>query len=164
MVTATPHLGKAIGVQLVSAGEDAATIPIFKPLLHAETALPARRSARYTAPKEGGDVLVHICEGVRDIKVTKPEPKPKPAEEEEEDEEDIDSDDEEEEDIREIVWNVSSPIAEFAIKGVKPEGNVEVMVSVNENLAMQITARDVNGKSAVRGDVRGSKVMENGTA
>lgn len=162
MVTATPHLGKAIGVQLVSAGGDASTIPIFKPLLHVDTALPARRSARYTAPKEGGDVLIHICEGARAIKVTKPEPKPKAAEGEED--EDIDSDEEEEEDIRDIVWNVSSPIAEFAIKDVKPVGKVEVVVSVNEHLAMQITARDVEGKSAVRGDVSGTKVMENGAA
>lgn len=161
MVTVTPHLQKAIGIQLVSAGTDDKTTTFFKPLLHPETALPARRSAQYTAPKEGGDVLVHVCEGTREIKVTKPEPKPKPAKDEEEEEADEDDSDfdseEEEEDIREIVWNVGNPIAEFAVKDVKPEGKIEVMISVNETLALQITAREVGGKSAVRGLVDGPK-------
>ncbi|KAL1959827.1 hypothetical protein VTO42DRAFT_972 [Malbranchea cinnamomea] len=174
MVTVTPHLRNAIGIQLVSAGADGNTIPIFKPLLHAETALPTRRFAQYTAPKEGGDVLIRVCEGTREIKVTKPEPKPKPKPAEGEeggegDGEDEDSDfdleeEEDEEEIREIVWNSGKTIAEFAVKDVKPEGKIEVMISVNENLAIQITAREIGGKSAVRGLVDGPQSMENGTA
>ncbi|EGD98849.1 chaperone dnaK [Trichophyton tonsurans CBS 112818] len=157
MVTVTAHLSKAIGVQLVSSDEANC---IFKPLLNTETALPARRSAQYPAPKDGGDVLVRICEGIREIKVTKVEPKPKAEDEDEE--EDDDDEDEEEEEVREIAWNVSKPIAEFAIRDVKPQGKIEVMVSVNEQLAVQVTAREIGGKGGVRGAVEPPQVVENG--
>ncbi|KAF4211054.1 hypothetical protein CNMCM8980_002775 [Aspergillus fumigatiaffinis] len=157
MVTATPHLRNAIGVEFVH-GE---TVE-FKPLLNAETALPARRIAQYSAPKDGGDILVRVCEGVREIKVTKPEPKPKEekpakAEDDEEEDSDFDSDEDEEEEIREIVWKTEKPIAELAVKGVKAGSKVELMVHVNADLGMQITAREVGGQSAVRGAVESPK-------
>ncbi|GIJ82891.1 hsp70 protein that interacts with Zuo1p [Aspergillus pseudoviridinutans] len=157
MVTATPHLRNAIGVEFVH-GE---TVE-FKPLLNAETALPARRIAQYSAPKEGGDILVRVCEGVREIKVTKPEPKPKEekpakAEDDEDEDSDFDSDEDEEEEIREIVWKTEKPIAELAVKGVKAGSKVELMVHVNADLGMQITAREVGGQSAVRGAVESPK-------
>ncbi|GFF49538.1 ribosome-associated complex subunit SSZ1 [Aspergillus udagawae] len=157
MVTATPHLRNAIGVEFVH-GE---TVE-FKPLLNAETALPARRIAQYSAPKDGGDVLVRVCEGVREIKVTKPEPKPKEdkpakAEDDEDEDSDFDSDEDEEEEIREIVWKTEKPIAELAVKGVKAGSKVELMVHVNADLGMQITAREVGGQNAVRGAVESPK-------
>ncbi|KEY76852.1 Hsp70 chaperone BiP [Aspergillus fumigatus] len=157
MVTATPHLRNAIGVEFVH-GE---TVE-FKPLLNAETALPARRVAQYSAPKDGGDVLVRVCEGVREIKVTKPEPKPKEekppkAEDDEDEDSDFDSDEDEEEEIREIVWKTEKPIAELAVKGVKAGSKVELMVHVNADLGMQITAREVGGQNAVRGAVESPK-------
>ncbi|KAM5438742.1 Hsp70 protein that interacts with Zuo1p [Microsporum canis] len=158
MVTVAPHLSKAIGVQLVSSEE---TTGIFRPLLNTETALPARRSAQYSAPKDGGDVFVRICEGTREIKVTKVEPKPKAEDEDDEDDSD-DDEEEEEEEIREISWSVSKPIAEFAIRDVKPRGKIEVMVSVSEQLAVQITAREIGGKGGVRGVVEPPQVVENG--
>ncbi|PGH13463.1 hypothetical protein AJ80_06332 [Polytolypa hystricis UAMH7299] len=167
MVTVTPHLEKALGVQLVSADESADSTAIFKPLLNVETALPARRSAHYAVPKAGGDVLIRICEGFREIKVTKPEPKEKapPAEDEEDDSDFSDDDDDDEgEEVREVVWKVSNPIAEIAIKGVKANGKIEVMVSVNEHLAVQATAREVGGKGGVRGVVEPPKAVENGSA
>ncbi|KAL5003708.1 heat shock protein 70 family [Aspergillus recurvatus] len=151
MVTATPHLNKAIGVEFTSG----AAVE-FLPLLNTETALPARRVAQYNVPAEGGDVLIRVCEGSREIKVTKPEPKhkeEKPKAEEDEDEDDFDSDDEEEEDIREIVWKTEQPIAELAVKGVKAKGKVELMIHINADLGLQITAREVGGQSAVRGAV-----------
>lgn len=154
MVTVAPHLEKAIGVQLVSNVEGAGSTSIFRPLLRSETALPARRTAQYPVPKDGGDVLVRVCEGTREIKVTKAEPKPKAAADEDDDSDlDPDDEDDEEDDVREIVWNVTKPIAEVAIRGVKAKGKVEVMVSVNESLAVQITAREVGGKGGVRGAV-----------
>lgn len=165
MVTVTPHLQNAIGVQLVSAEEGADSNAIFKPLLNAETALPARRSAQYAVPKDGGDVFVRVCEGIREIKVTKPEPKPKEEKPEgAEEDSDLDSDEDEEEEIREVVWKVSKPIAEFAIKSVKPQGKVEVMVSVSEQLGVQITSREVGVQSGVRGIVEPPKATENGSA
>lgn len=153
MVTVTPHLSNAIGVQLVSADASAADA-VFRPLVNVDTALPARRVTQYLAPKDGGDVLVRITEGSREIKVTKPEPKekkePKAGEEDEEDS-DFDSDeDEEEEDIREIVWKATKPIAEVAVKGVKAGGKIEVTININQDLGAQITAREVGGKGGVR--------------
>lgn len=151
MVTATPHLSKAIGVEFQSTTKTA-----FQPLMGTETALPARRIAQYTAPKEGGDVLVRVCEGVREIKVTKPEPKAKEAKPADDEDSDFDSDDEEEEDHREIVWKTEKPVAELAVKGVKAGGKVEVMVHVNSDLGLQIAVREVGGSTAVRGAINGS--------
>ncbi|RDW72318.1 ribosome-associated complex protein SSZ1 [Aspergillus mulundensis] len=150
MVTATPHLNKAIGVEFTSG--DAVE---FLPLLNTQTALPARRVAQYNVPAEGGDVFIRVCEGSREIKVTKPEPKAKeekPKTEDDEDDSDFDSDDEEEE-IREVVWKTEQPIAELAVKGVKAKGKVELMIHINADLGLQITAREVGGQSAVRGAV-----------
>ncbi|KAB8075378.1 Hsp70 protein-domain-containing protein [Aspergillus leporis] len=148
VVTAVPHLKNAIGVEFTSG--DAVE---FKPLLNAETACPARRVAQYNAPKEGGDVLIRVCEGVREIKVTKPEPKPKEEKLAEDEDSDFDSDDEEEE-IREIAWKTEKPIAELAVKGVKAGSMVELMIHVNADLGLQITAREVGSQNAVRGSVQ----------
>jgi molecular chaperone DnaK (HSP70) len=150
MVTATPHLSKAIGVEFQSSTETT-----FQPLLAAETALPARRIAQYTAPKDGGDVLVRVCEGAREIKVTKPEPKAKQEKPADDSDSEFDSD-EEEEDVREIVWKTEKPVAELAVKGVKAGGKVEVMVHVNPDLGLQIAVREVGGSTAVRGAINGS--------
>ena len=154
-VTVTPHLQKALGVEFASGDQ-----LHFQPLLNAATALPARRIARYAAPKAGGDVLVRVSEGVREIQVTKPEPKPKEekpakADDDEDDEDDLSdfSSDEEDEEIRDLVWKADNPIAELAVKGVKANGHVEVTIHANTDLSLQITAREVDGQSAVRGAV-----------
>jgi hypothetical protein len=151
MVTVTPHLSKAIGVEFTSN-----TDTTFQPLLNAETALPARRIAQYVAPKEGGDVLVRVCEGARDIKVTKPEPKAKEEKPADDEDSDFSDEDDEEEDIREIVWKTEKPVAELAVKGVKAGAKVEVMVHVNPDLGLQIAVREVGGSTAVRGAINGS--------
>lgn len=155
-VTATPHLHNAIGVEF-SSGDSTE----FAPLLHTETALPARRVAQYVAPKDGGDVFVRVCEGKRDVKVTKPEPKPKEEKptggDDDEDDSDFDDEEDEEEEIREIVWKTEKPIAELAVKGVKAGGKVELMVHVNADLGLQVTARAVDGQGAVRGVVDAPK-------
>ncbi|OJJ03379.1 hypothetical protein ASPVEDRAFT_53815 [Aspergillus versicolor CBS 583.65] len=151
MVTATPHLNKAIGVEFTSG--DAVE---FLPLLNTETALPARRVAQYNVPKDGGDVLVRVVEGAREIKVTKPEPKPKeekPKGDDDEEDSDFDSDEDEEDEIREVIWKTEKPIAELAVKGVKANGKVELMIHINADLGLQITAREVGGQNAVRGAV-----------
>ncbi|KAH0565615.1 hypothetical protein GP486_001003, partial [Trichoglossum hirsutum] len=128
VVTATPHLAHAIGVLVISSDERNG---IFKPLMEAETAVPVRRSAQIATPKEGGDVLIRICEGLREIKAHKPEPKPKingnkSGNASDGDEEDSDaSDEEEEEEIRQVVWKAGRVLAEAAIRGVKKGGKVE---------------------------------------
>ena len=164
MVTVTPHLRHAIGVLVVSENTEKG---IFKPVLEAETAVPARRTVVFATPKEGGDVVVKICEGVRDIKVTKPEPKAKTngkvdkgLDSDDDDEDDVSS--EEEEDVRERIWKAGSVLAEAAVRGVKKGGKVEVTVNVNGELGVQVTAREVGGKGGVRGSLE--RVVENGSA
>ncbi|TKX19011.1 hypothetical protein C1H76_8901 [Elsinoe australis] len=163
MVTVTPHLSTAIGISTVaeSVGEE-----VFEPLIDANTAVPVRRTIEVPAPKEGGDVLVRICEGVSHINVTKPEPKEKPATNGDKDEDDSDEDfsDEEEEDIREKLWKQGAVLAEAGVKGVKKGGKVEVQVNVLADLSVSVVAREVGGKGGVRGTLAAGKVAENGSA
>ncbi|KAJ6444097.1 regulator protein [Purpureocillium lavendulum] len=150
-VTTVKHIANAIGVVAVGAdGEE-----VFTPIMQAETAVPARRIVQIAAPKAGGDVLIKVVEGGTHIKVTKPEPKTKPVEngdKDEEDDSDFDSDEEEEE-KREKVWKIGSQLAEAAVKGVKKDSKVEVMINVAGDLAVTVTAREVGGKGGVRGNL-----------
>lgn len=156
VVTVMPHLSKAIGVVV---GGDA----IFVPLIGPETAVPVRRTVQLPAAKEGGDVLIKLCEGVSEIKVTKPEPKPKAANgAKDSDDDEDDSDDEEEH--REKLWKTGAVLAEAALKGVAKGGKVEVQVSVSADLSVQIVAREVGGKGGVRGSLEASQPAENGSA
>ncbi|KAK7402849.1 Hsp70 protein that interacts with Zuo1p [Neonectria punicea] len=148
-VTTVKHISHAIGV--VTIGADGET---FAPVLPTETAVPARRTVRIAAPKEGGDVLIKVVEGGTHIKVTKPEPKAeKPASDDSDEDSDFDSDDEEE--TREKVWKVGNLLAEAAIKGVKAGGQVEVTINVMADLSVTVTAREVGGKGGVRGTLQG---------
>ncbi|KAI9779825.1 MAG: Hsp70 protein that interacts with Zuo1p [Geoglossum umbratile] len=166
MVTATPHLAHAIGVLVISSDERQG---IFKPLMEAETAVPVRRHAQFATPKEGGDVLIRVCEGLREIKVHKPESRQKingnkSGNASDGDEEDSDISEDEEEEVRQVVWNAGKVLAEAAITGVKKGGKIEVGVNVGEDLSLSITAREVGGKGGVRGVVERPKAAENGSA
>ncbi len=55
-------------------------------------------------------------------------------------------------------------LAEAAIVAVKKGGKVEVTINVNADLGVQITAREVDGKGGVRGNIPKPKAMENGSA
>ena len=157
MVTVTPHLRHAIGVLLVS---DDPSKGLFRPVLEAETAAPARRMVQFGVPKEGGDVLVKVCEGVRDIKVSKKEKGKINGKADSDDEDESEEDDEEE--VREKVWKVGKVLAEAGLKGVKKGGKVEVMVNIGADMGVLVTAREVSGKGGVRGTVE--RVHENGAA
>ena len=163
MVTVTPHLSRAIGVLVVS--EDEAR-GVFKSLLEAETAVPARRAGIFAVPG-GRDVIVKVCEGVREVKVSKPEAKPKTngAKAGSEDDADDDSDEEEEaEEVREKIWKVGTVLAEAAVRGVKKGGKVEVTVNVGADMGVTVTAREVGGKGGVRGQLEKMSIQENGSA
>ncbi|KAG5975100.1 hypothetical protein E4U58_002094 [Claviceps cyperi] len=153
-VTTVKHISNAIGVVTVNAdGEE-----IFTPIMHAETAAPARRTVHIPAPKNGGDILVKVLEGGTHIKVTKPEPKAEnPAADGGKNADDSDSDaddsDEEEEEKREKVWKLGAPLAEAAIKDVKKGGKVEVTINIAADLSVTVTAREVGGKGGIRGTV-----------
>ena len=161
-VTTVKHITNAIGVVTVGeSGEDEG----FTPVVHPETAVPARRTVRIAAPKDGGDVMVRVVEGNTHIKVTKPEPKPqvekKPngvqvedAKESGDEDSDDDSDeesDEEEEEKREKVWKTGDALAEAAIRGVKKGSQIEVTINVMADLGVTVTAREVGAKGGVRG-------------
>lgn len=163
MVTVTPHLSRAIGVLVVS--EDEAR-GVFKSLLEAETAVPARRAGIFAVPG-GRDVIVKVCEGIRDIKTSKPEAKPKTngAKAGSEDDSDGDSDEEEEaQEVREKIWKVGTVLAEAAVRGVKKGGKVEVTVNVGADMGVTVTAREVGGKGGVRGQLEKGAGLENGRA
>ena len=160
MVTVTPHLHNAIGVMVVS--EDVKK-GLFTALVEKETAVPCRRTGTFAVPREGGDVIVKVCEGLRDIKVSKKE-KPKANGKPASDDSDLDSDEDEEEEIREKVWKVGSVLAEAAVKEVKKGGKVEVTVKVEADLGVQIEVREAGGKGGVRGSLGKPRVVENGSA
>lgn len=160
MVTVTPHLRASIGVLCISGSESQG---LFRPLIDAETPAPVRRTAQFATPKEGGDVLVKICEGVREIKVTRAEKPQTNGRKEDDEDSEVDSDDEPEE-VREKVWRVGKVLAEAAVTGVKKGGKVEVQVNVGPDLAVQVIAREVGGKGGVRGSIEKPAVVENGSA
>ena len=170
MVTATPHLNHALGVLVVT---DDVERGIFKTLVERETAVPARRTGIFAVPREGGDVLVKICEGLAGVKIKKVEKEEKKkgkvngskgaTVESEEDSDDDDSSEEEEQEIREKILTPGTVLAEAAIKGVKKGGKVEVVLNVNEDLTIRVEVRELGGKGGVRGVISG-KAKENGSA
>ena len=160
MVTVTPHLRNAIGVLVVS--EDVKK-GLFTALVERETAVPCRRAGIFAVPREGGDVIIKVCEGTRDIKVTKKEAAKMNGKAGSDSDSDDDEEDEDEE-IREKVWKVGTVLAEAAIRDVKKGGKVEVTVNVGVDLGVQITAREVGGKGGVRGNLDKPRLTENGSA
>ena len=163
MVTVTPHLSHAVGVLCISGDESSG---VFHAIVDAETPLPVRRSAIIATPREGGDVLIKLAEGLRHIKVTKPEPKPKQEKEpsSDDDEDDEDEDSEEEEELREKTWKVSNVLSEAALKGVKKGAKVEVQINITAELGVNAIFREIGGKGGVRGILQGPKVTQNGSA
>lgn len=163
MVTVTPHLSQAVGALCISGDESSG---IFHAIVDAETPLPVRRTAIIATPREGGNVLIKIAEGLRHIKITKPEPKPKKEAQKDDDDSDEDEDDseEEEEELREKTWKVGKVLSEAAIRGVKKGGKVEVQINIGADLGVNAIYREVGAKGGVRGIIQGSKVTQNGSA
>ncbi|KAK1814416.1 Hsp70 protein that interacts with Zuo1p, partial [Friedmanniomyces endolithicus] len=156
VVTVTPHLQHAIG--LVT-GEEG-----FAVIVPAETPAPVRRTAQVVV-KQGGDVLVRLAEGVREISVRKEDKSMANGngKKDDEDEDDDDEDDEPEE-VREKVWKAGKVLAEAGIRGVKKGGKVEVQVNVAADLSVTVVCREVGSKGGVRGTVPAGKAEQNGSA
>ena len=162
VVTVTPHLSSAIGlITAASGGRDE-----FALIVEPETPVPVRRTAQI-AVKQGGDVLIRIAEGVREIHVRKEE-KPttngtgKDGGDDEEDDEN-ESDDEPEE-VREKVWKAGKMLAEAGIRGVKKSGKVEVQINVAADMSLTVVCREISAKGGVRGVIEAGKVEQNGSA
>ena len=157
VVTVTPHLSNAIGLVSGSEGSEE-----FAVLIDAETPVPVRRTAQIPV-KNGGDVLLRLAEGVREIKVSKADKAVAngSAGDDDDDEDEVNSDDEPDE-VRSKVWKPAKIIAETAVRGVKKNGKVEVQVNVAVDLAVTIVCREVGAQGGVRGNVEASKVQQNG--
>lgn len=156
VVTVTPHLPHAIG--LVT-GDDQ-----FSVIVPQDTPVPVRRTAQI-AVKDGGDVLLKLAEGVREIKITQEEKPTTNGEKKDDDDDDDDEDeDDEPEEIRSKVWKASKSLAEVAIKGVKKGGKVECQINVAADLSVTVVAREVGGKGGVRGVIEAGAVEQNGSA
>lgn len=158
VVTVTPHLSKAIGLVTGKEGSEQ-----FSVIVEPETPVPVRRTAQI-AVKGGGDVLLRLAEGEREIKVSRPEEPTTngTAGSEDEDEDAEDSDDEPEE-VRSKVWKAGKALAEVGIRGVKKGGKVEVQVNVSADLSVTFVCREVGGKGGVRGTVQAGKAEQNGS-
>lgn len=167
MVTVTPHLHNAIGMQTVSGDEEG----VFTPIIPADTPVPARHSITFTAP--AADTVLRVCEGEREIVVTKPEQKPTingTADSETEegsegggDDEDDDEEEEEEQVVRQLKWKPTKPLAVLTIPGLKKDAAVELTVNVGADLGVNVTARVVGKPGGVRGELQPPEVVENGS-
>tara|TARA_R110002003_G_scaffold73_13_gene6921 strand:- start:13405 stop:14820 length:1416 start_codon:yes stop_codon:yes gene_type:complete len=159
MVTVTPHLANAVGVLCISGDESSG---VFHAIVDAETPLPVRRTATIATPREGGDVLIKLAEGLRHIKVTKPEPKAKKEDDSTEDDDSDDDESDDESELREKTWKVGKSLSEAAIRGIKKGGKVEIQINIAADLSINAIYRELGGKGGIRGIVQGSKV--NGSA
>jgi len=155
-VTVTPHLTNAIGLAI---GND------FKPIIHAESPLPLRRTVTFKNTAAGDALLLKVCEGIQEIKVTKPEPRAKTNGNKAGNDSDADSDDsdeEEEEEVREKVWKAGTPLAELALKDVKKGAKITVQITIGADSEITVSAMQAGAKTGVRGTVGGAAV--NGSA
>lgn len=159
-VTVTPHLKQTLGLVLKQKDEGAEQ---FKSLIPAETPLPVRRTLTFLNSGDSDGTLIQLCEGVRNIKVTKMEPE---ARDKDEDEEDSDDDDEEEpEEVRSKEWKAGAVLGEIALKGAKKGVKITVQVQISADLGVQISASEVGaGKTGVRGTIEASGSSMNGNA
>ena len=156
----TPHLHHAIG--LVTTGPDGKDT--FSVVIEPSTPVPVRRTAQIPL-KDGGDALIRLAEGSREIDVREEE---KPAvngngKQADDDSDEDDSDDEPEE-VRSKVWKAGTLLAEAGVKGVKKGGKVEVQINVAADLSVTVVCREVGGKGGVRGVLEGGKTELNGKA
>ena len=160
VVTVTPHLSHAIGLVTGVEGKEE-----FTAIVEPETPVPVRRTAQ-VAVKGGGDVLLRLAEGVREVKITK-EDKPTTngtAGSDDKDDDDDDDDDDEPEEVRSKVWKPGKLLAEAGLRGVKKGGKLEVQVNVGADLAVTVVCREIGGKGGVRGTIEAGRVVENGSA
>jgi hypothetical protein len=114
--------------------------------------VPARKTAVFAAPADGGDVVVKFVEGVSEIHKTVPEKKEKEPREDEEEEES--EEEEEEEEIRTKHMKIDTLLAETLLKGVEKGQTIEVTVQAAADTSLNIAARIVGTQQGVRGTIK----------
>ncbi|KAI9720751.1 MAG: Hsp70 protein that interacts with Zuo1p [Chrysothrix sp. TS-e1954] len=167
-VTVTPHLSQTVGIVVSNPPKaDASEPTIFRPLIPAETPLPVRRTLTFMNSNSTNptDLLLRLCEGTRELKITKPTPKPTTngaSKNADNSDSDVDSE-EEEEDTRELVWKAGNALGELAIRDVKKGARVTVQVSITAELEVTVSAME-QGKAGVRGVLEAQEKAMNGSA
>ena len=141
-VTVAPHLSKAVGVVVVGADGSEE----FRALLPAQTALPARQTAEFSAP--AGNVHIKFVEAITESRKHTP-PKRERAPDDSEDE-----DSEEEEEVKTKHAKVETVLAEAILKGVKAGQKVEVAIQAALDLTLNVSARIVGTQTGLRGVVK----------
>lgn len=161
-VTVTPHLRQTVGLVIQPKEGGSA---VFKPLIPAETPLPVRRTATFLNTGDSEGVIVRLCEGLREIKVTKPEPVAKPAKTDEDDDDDEEDEDDEPEEVRSKEWRVGQVLGELALRSVKKGVKVTTQIQIGADMGVSISASEVGaGKMGVRGVIAGTGAAMNGAA
>ncbi|KAK9323399.1 heat shock protein 70 family [Lipomyces orientalis] len=153
VVANAPHLSKPVGVVL---GDGS-----FATILESHTAMPIRKSRTFTAPKEGGDIVVEIWEGESEI-VTRKVERPKENGDDEdnfEDDEDDFEDDEDDEERKKVV-KAGTKMADVALRGVKAGAQIEVIINITADLNVGVAVRELGGQKAARGEIEGSKIAK----
>lgn len=130
---------------------------VFRPILHAETAAPSRRSVRIPALPGGGDVLVRICEGESYIQIThKTKPDKAVKKEPESDDEDDDDDGSQDEDeltIRDRMVKAREVLAECELKGISKGAVIEITLSLEKDGCIAFSCREIGGNASARGKI-----------
>lgn len=159
MVTVTPHLAQTLGLIVLSeSGTEE-----FKPVILAETPLPVRKTITFINAARGEGVLIRLCEGIKDTKITRAIPKPKTNGATEEDS-DVDSDDEEL-DLKDRVWKIGNALGELSLRGVKTGAKVTMQINVALDFELSLSAMEVSGgRAGVRGTIPGTGAAMNGKA
>jgi hypothetical protein len=153
-VTVAPHLKNDIGIVFVDKdGKEE-----FQTVLAAQTAIPARRSAEFLAPFEGGDIVVKFVEGVRVIHKTVPEKTSQTNGEKggDDGDSDLDLSEDEDKEIKSKHMKVESVLAEALLKGVEKNKKVEVTINAGADGSLNVTARIVGTQQGVRGTISAS--------
>ncbi|KAK7207612.1 putative Hsp70 chaperone [Myxozyma melibiosi] len=151
LVANAPHLAKSVGVVTADGS--------FVPVLESYTAVPIRHSAVFEVPAEGGDVLVGIYEGEREIVTRKVESIKEDKDEEDDLDDEEEFSDEEDEETREKVLKPATKLAEAVVKGTKAGGKVEVVINITADLKVSVAVREV-GSGAVRGELPAAEVQK----
>lgn len=158
MVTVTPHIPYAIGVAVAVEHEASS----FEVVIPQDSAVPVRKTKVLQSISDG-EMVLRVCEGERQIKITSTDKKSKKDTNGDEDEDEDEEMEDEEDDLRERIWKATKPLGEITAK-VKKGLKVEVTVNVGVDLSVSISAREVGAKTGVRGNIAKPEVLENGMA
>lgn len=139
VVVNTQHLKNPIGIKDAEGN--------FQSILVAETAYPIKKSLQVTNGSSSS-VKIELYEGTRTVKETVIEA------EADEDDSDDDYSDDEPEIKREVVFECGKLLGELALKDLKENSKLEVIVNITQNGVLHVSGRELKqGAVAVKGEI-----------